>query len=198
MLALAGCDRVTNLVSPRPAKPLEPAAQALAADRLTAAFAGDCLTAANAEAATRALEAKGWPSFGTVWSGPQPFYAAKPSKASPAGLFVLGTPRWNGTAAYQLTCVGHYPALTAAPMQAAMEARWGPGRPGQTTYPGSTAWEFRLRPGAPPTLVGVSLPSAADVAALAPGEAIAYGQVYYNAAQRDVASLMAVYRRPAA
>jgi len=185
------------MTNPAPVKPLEPAAQTLAAERLAAAFAGDCLSAANAAAATRALEAKGWPSFGTIWSEPQPFYAAKPSAASPAGLFVLGTPRWNGTAVYQLTCVGHYPALTAAPMQATMERRWGPGRPGATAYPGAIAWEFRLRPGAPPEPVGVSLPSAADVAALAPGEAIAYGQVYYNASQQDVASLMAVYRRPA-
>jgi hypothetical protein len=186
-----------NAVAPPPAEPLEPKAQALAAEQLTAAFAGDCLTAANAQAATHALEAKGWPRFGTVWTEPAPFYAAKPSPASPAGLWVLGTPGWNATAAYQLTCVGHYPALTAARMQAAMEARWGPGRPGATAYPGAIAWEFRLRPGAPPTPLDVSLPRPADVAALEPGEAIAYGQVYYNAAQTDVASLMAVYRRPA-
>ena len=191
MLGLAAC-------GPLGARPLSPEAQAAAAEKLARGFADVCLTAADAAAATRALQAQGWPMFGTVWSGPQSvFFAAKPSAASPAGLFVIGAPRWNGTPAYQLTCVGHYPAESSDAARQAMERRWGPSQPGSQTYPGSRSWSFRLRPGATdlePAAGG--LPQTPAIAALAPGEALIYGQVYYNGPLHDVASLVAVYRRP--
>jgi hypothetical protein len=178
---------------PKPQRPLDPAAERAAAEQLAAAFAGACLTEPDAGAAIQALRARGWPAFNTVWRQPTSvFYAAPPS---PAGLFVIGDRPFGGVRnARRLTCVGHYPATTAAPMAAAIARRWGPGRVGDGPYVGAQVWTFRLKAGVltpDPTVRGLS---PAEAGRLAPDEAQVFVQVFHNRAQNDVASLIAVGR----
>jgi hypothetical protein len=100
-----------------------------------------------------------------------------------------------------MSCVGHYPAEDAAPMVKALESRWGASRPGPETYPASRAWAFRMAGGVrsdAPIADGAGGPAtAAALAALHPGEALVYGQVFQNASLGDVASLVSVRRRGA-
>lgn len=192
--ALAASVAACNLLGPpKRQPPLSAAAQAAAAEKLASAFAGACLSEASPEAAIGRLRAGGWPAFNTVWRRPDSvFYAAPPS---PAGLFVLGDLAGSAPAptARRLTCVGHYPAETAAPMVAAIARRWGPGRPGGP-YAGAQVWSFRIKDGAiTPDLTSGGL-TADGAPPLAPGERRAYLQVFYNPALGDVASLIAVSR----
>jgi hypothetical protein len=126
-----------------------------------------------------------------VWRNPgSVFYAAPPS---PAGLFVIADrPSGEVAGPQRLTCVGHYPAKSAAPMVAAIARRWGPGRDGAGPYRGVQVWTFRMNAGAV-TPTSSSL-SRAEAARLAPGEAQVFVQVIHNAALGDVASLIAVSR----
>ena len=189
--SLAACKWLSP--TPQPQPPLAPAAQQAAAEKLAAAFAGACLSVADPTAATAALRTAGWPPFRTVWRQPDSvFYAAPPA---PAGLFVLAERPWGGVAgAQQLTCVGHYPAQSAAPMIAAIARRWGAPRESQNPYPGALVWSFHTNAGAvTPTSSSEGL-SPARAAALPPREADVYVQVFYNAALGDVASLIAVSR----
>jgi hypothetical protein len=187
----AACD----LLSPMPKRqaPLAPGAQQAAAERLAAAFAGACLSQPDPTAATRVLRAAGWPAFNTVWREPASvFYAAPPS---PAGLFVLGDKPWGqAPGAQQITCVGHYPAETAAPMTAAIARRWGPGRDGAGPYPGAQVWTFREKAGVLTPIASTANMSPAAAALLAPDEAHVFIQVFYNRPLGDVASLIAVSR----
>jgi len=189
--SLAACD----LLSPAPKRqpPLDPAAERAAAEKLASAFAGACLTEPDPTAATRALRAAGWPSFNTVWREPTSvFYAAPPS---PAGLFVIGDRSWGGVAgARQLTCVGHYPAKTGAPMVTAIARRWGPGRTGAGPYAGAQVWTFRMKANVVTPVSATRGISPTEAALLAPGEAQVFVQVFYNPALGDVASLIAVSR----
>ena len=189
--SLAACDLLS--FTPKLQRPLDPAAQQAAAEKLASAFAGACLSEPDPTAATKALRAAGWPPFNTVWREPASvFYAAPPS---PAGLFVIADRPWGGVAgARQLSCVGHYPAETAAPMAAALARRWGPARDGVGPYPGARVWTFRISANAitpDSTTRGIS---PAEAARLAPGEAHVFVQVFYSPALRDVASLIAVSR----
>ena len=190
-VCVASCDLLNP--SPKRQPPLPPAAQAAAAEKLASAFAGACLSETDPAAAIQRLRAAGWPSFNTVWRDPSgAFYAAPPS---PAGLFVIGDrPRGEAASARRLTCVGHYPAETAAPMAAAVARRWGPGRVGAGPYRGALVWTFRVKDGAVTPIVATGGLSPDDAAMLAPGEAHAYVQVFYNPALGDVASLIAVSR----
>jgi hypothetical protein len=188
---LAACDQ---LGPPKRQPPLPEAAQAAAAEKLASAFAGACLTESSPEAAVRTLRGGGWPAFNTVWRRPDSaFYAAPPA---PAGLFVLGDLVGSEYAptAQRLTCVGHYPAQTAAPMVTAIARRWGPGRAGAGPYAGALVWTFRVKDGAVTPVTATGGLSADDAPPLAPGEAHAYVQVFYNPALGDVASLIAVSR----
>jgi hypothetical protein len=190
-LGVASCDYLNP--SPQRQRPLPATAQAVAAEKLAAAFAGACLSEADPTAATQRLRAAGWPRFNTVWRDPSgAFYAAPPS---PAGLFVIGDhPRGKVADTRRLTCVGHYPAETAAPMVAAIGRRWGAARLGAGPYPGALVWTFRVRAGAITPVVATGGLSPDDAAILAPDEAHAYVQVFYNPALGDVASLIAVSR----
>ncbi len=189
--SVAACDLLAP--TPKPQRPLDAAAQQAAAEKLASAFTGACLTESDPAAATRALRAAGWPSFNTVWREPASvFYAAPPS---PAGLFVIANRPWGGIAgAEQLTCVGHYPARTAAPMVAAIARRWGPGRDGFGPYRGAQVWTFREKAGAVTPVTATRGVSPAETALLAPDEARVFVQVFYNPALGDVASLIAVSR----
>jgi hypothetical protein len=189
-ICVAACGRQD---APQPQRPLDPAAQAAAAEQLASAFAGACLSEPDAGAAIQALRSRGWPAFNTVWREPTSvFYAAPPS---PAGLFVIGERPVGGVGgARRLTCVGHYPATTAAPMAAAIARRWGPGRPGDGPFVGALVWTFRVRGGVvtpDPTVRGLS---PAEAGRLAPDEAQVFVQVFYNRNLNDVASLIAVGR----
>ena len=190
-MGVASCDYLNP--SPQRQRPLPAATQVAAAEQLATAFAGACLTEADPTTVTQRLRAAGWRRFNTVWrDAGSTFYAASPS---PAGLFVIGdVPRGKVASARRLTCVGHYPAETAAPMVAAIARRWGPGRLDPGPYPGALVWTFQVRPGGitPTARTGGISPDAA--AMLAPGEADACVQVFYNAAIGDVASLIAVNR----
>lgn len=192
--ALAASVAACNLLGPpKRQPPLSAAAQAAAAEKLASAFAGACLSEASPEAAIGRLRAGGWPAFNTVWRRPDSvFYAAPPS---PAGLFVLGNVVGgeHAPAARRLTCVGHYPADTAAPMAAAIARRWGPGRAGGP-YRGAQVWTFRVNDGAVTPVAATNGLAPDDAARLGPGEAHAYVQVFYNPALGDVASLIAVSR----
>ena len=192
---LAGGTAACEWLSPVPQHqpPLPPAAQQAAAEKLATAFAGACLTETTPDAAIRTLRAAGWPSFSTVWRDPgSVFYAAPPQ---PAGLFVISDRSQGEVArAQRLTCVGHYPAESAAPMVAAIARRWGPGRVGAGPYPGAQIWTFQTKDGAITPVVAAGGLSADDTALLAPGEAHAYVQVVYNPTLGDVASLIAVSR----
>ena len=181
------------LAAPKPQPPLDPAAQQAAAEKLAAAFAGPCLTEPDPAAAIRALQAGGWPRFNTVWREPASvFYAAPPS---PAGLFVIGDRPWSGVAeAQQLSCVGHYPAETDAPMVAAIARRWGPGRIGAGPPQRGQVWTFRVRSGAITPAASTGYISPAEAARLAPHEAHVFVQVFYNPSLGDVASVIAVSR----
>ncbi len=115
--------------------------------------------------------------------------------ALPAGLFVIGDDPWGGRAgARQITCVGHYPAATAAPMVAAIARRWGPGRDGAGPYPGARVWTFKVKAGVLTPLASTRNISPAEAALLAPDEAHVFVQVFYNPSLGDVASLIAVSR----
>ncbi len=188
----AACD----LLSPTPKRPapLAAGAQQAAAERLAVAFAGACLSEPDPAAAARALRARGWPGFNTVWREPASvFYAAPPS---PAGLFVIGDKPWGkGAGAQRITCVGHYPAETAAPMVAAIAKRWGPGRDGVGPYPGAQVWAFTAKAGVLTPLASTRGLSSAEAARLEPDEAHVFVQVFYNRPLGDVASLIAVSRR---
>ena len=189
--SVAGCDLLR--VTPRPQRPLPADAQQAAAEKLAIAFAGACLAEPDPTAATRLLQASGWPAFRTVWRQPASlFYAAPPS---PAGLFVVDERPWGGARAQQIVCTGHYPAQTDAPMVAAIARRWGPGQPDTVgPYPGATIWTFRVKAGAiipAPPLRGFG---PAQAALLAPDEAQVSVQVFYNRALGDVASSIAVSR----
>jgi hypothetical protein len=190
VLGLAGCERFRTALGVAPL--LDRATQQAAAEKLTDAYAEVCLSAQDAGEAARALEAKGWPRFTTVWNAPDSvFYAAKPS---PAGLFVNGDRRRVGQPTYALTCTGHYQADGAQPMLAAMRARWGADREGSRVYPGSRAWAFVLDRGRLSALPDVGFPTAAQRAALRPGQALVYSQVSYQPAQHDVASMVSIVR----
>jgi hypothetical protein len=189
--SVAACDLLAP--TPKPQRPLDPAAERVATEQLASAFAGACLTEPDPVAATRALQAAGWPSFNTVWREPgSVFYAAPPS---PAGLFVIDDRPWGGVAgAQRLTCVGHYPAKSAAPMVAAIARRWGPARDGNGPYRGAQVWTFRMKADAlTPTSATLNM-APAEAARLAPGEAQVFVQVINNAALGDLASLIAVSR----
>ena len=145
--ALAACGRPGAPPVPQQ-QPLDPLAQRTAADRIARGFVEVCLTTTDALAATRALQSQGWPAFGVVWNQPDSvFYAAKPSPASPAGLFVMGDRRRADIGApvkAQLTCVGHYQANGSAPMVQAIERRWGLSHDGppalRAAAPGRSEW----------------------------------------------------------
>jgi hypothetical protein len=170
---------------------LDAAAQHTAAEKIASAFAGACLAMDDATGASGVLATKGWPRFGVVWDQPDSiFFAAKPSSASPAGLFVIGDR--SQPAARRLTCVGHYPAEGIGPMVEAIERRWGPSRPGPASLPGSRVWSFRMKPGADLVSDSAALPSVAT--APAAGERLVYVQVSHNPQLRDVASLVTVWR----
>jgi hypothetical protein len=144
-------------------------------------------------AATHALQAQGWPPFGVVWDEPgSVFYAAKPSPALPAGLWVISD-RKPGQPTAALSCFGHYPAGGYQPMVEAIERRWGPSQAGPSTYPSSRAWAFRMTNGAFARLQ-MGAPTAAALAQLRPGEALVHAQVFYNAPYHDVASAVSVSR----
>jgi hypothetical protein len=196
-LALAACGR---LGAPVQQRPLDPAAQQAAAEKLARGFADVCVSATDPLAATRALQAEGWPPFGAVFNQPgHVFFAAKPSAASPAGLFVIyDLRRSEPPMTSNITCVGHYPAEGADPMVRAMERRWGASHDGPSSLAGSHAWTFRMTNGA---LSSVSSSGAADgpvthavLASLRPGEALVYLQVSYSPMIHDVASLVSVWR----
>ena len=197
VVSLAACDLLAP--TPKPRRPLDPAAQQAAAEKLVSAFAGACLTEPDPTAATRALRAEGWPTFNTVWREPASvFYAAPPS---PAGLFVIGDRPWGGdrpggkvAGAQQLTCVGHYPARTAAPMVAAITRRWGPGRDGVGPYRGAQVWSFQVKANVITPVSATRGMSPTEATFLAPDEARVSVQVIYNPALGDVASLIAVSR----
>ncbi len=201
VLGVVACGRSS---APGPVQLLDPAAQHAAAQKVARAFVEVCLTAPDALAATRTLENQGWPRFGVVWKQPDSvFYAAKPSPASPAGLFVigdrrLGEGRLRRTAVSQIICVGHYPADEAIPMVQAIERRWGPSREGPRDRPASREWAYRMKNG---VLAAAPLSEAlgrtAAASSPAPGEALVYAQVFYNPSLHDVASLVSI-RRPAA
>jgi hypothetical protein len=73
-LALTGCGW---LGAPIQQRPLAPAAQRAAAEKLARGFADVCVSATDPLVATHALQAEGWPSFGVVYSQPgHVFYAA--------------------------------------------------------------------------------------------------------------------------
>lgn len=196
-VGVAACGRIGAPVVQRP---LDPAAQRAAAEKLARGFAEVCLTATDALAATRALQAQGWPAFGVVWNQPgSVFYAAKPSPASPAGLFVINDVRHaEPPMTTNMTCVGHYPAEGAGPMIQAMERRWGASHDGPVSPAGSRAWTFRMAGGALTTVSTSGATDgpvqAAELASLGPGEALVYFQVSYNPLLRDVASLVSVWR----
>jgi hypothetical protein len=198
VLLLVACGRSSIPQQP----PLDPVAQHRVAELLARGFVDVCLPATDALAATRALQSQGWPAFGVVWNDPgSVFYAAKPSPALPAGLFVMGDRRQSDVGApvnAQVTCVGHYPADGAAPMVQAIERRWGASHDGPLSLAGSRAWTFRMENGA---LTAVSTSGATDgpvqaamLAALRPGEALVYAQVSYNPLLQDVASVISVWR----
>jgi hypothetical protein len=195
-LALAGCDRTPGVPDWRP---LDAAAQAAVAGKLARAYAGPCLSEASARAAADKLQAQGWPAFNAVWNQPGSlFLAAKPSAAAPVGLFVISN---NSPGLRELNCVGHYSALDAAAMTAAVERVWGPGEPSLSpAAPGAQAWVFLLKSGRRTPLPASAGPGGAGavaaLAALRPGEAFVYVQVSYNPAQRGVASLVSVRRAP--
>jgi hypothetical protein len=196
-VALAACGRLGAPVGQRP---LDPAAQRAAAEKLARGFAEVCLSATDAPAATRALQAQGWPPFAVVWNQPgSVFYAAKPSPASPAGLFVMNdVRRAEPPMTSNITCVGHYPAEGAGPMIQAMERRWGASHGGPVSLAGSRAWTFRMA-GAALTTVSTSGATdgpvqAAEIASLGPGEALVYFQVSYNPLLHDVASVASAWR----
>ena len=199
MCAMAAAGLVACLVgcgplgAPKPQRPLDPTAQQAAAEQLVAAFAGPCLTEPDAAGAIQALRAQGWPAFNTVWREPASvFYAAPPS---PAGLFVIGERPVGGVAAARrLTCVGHYPAATAASMAAAVAKRWGPGRVGDGPYLGAQVWTFRIKAGVITPDLTVRGLAPAESGKLAPDEAQVFVQVFYNRSLNDVASLIAVNR----
>jgi hypothetical protein len=196
-LALAACGRLGAPVQ-RPS--LDPAAQQVAAEKLARGFADPCVSATDPLAATRSLQAQGWPTFAAVFNQPgHVFYAAKPSTASPAGLYVIyDLRRDEPPTTSNMTCVGHYPADGAGPMVQAMERRWGASHDGPPSLAGSRAWTFRMANGA---LTPVSSSGATDgpvtravLASLRPGEALVYLQVFYSAPLHDVASLVSVWR----
>jgi hypothetical protein len=196
-VAVTACGRPGAPVGQRP---LDPAAQRAAAEKLARGFAEVCLSATDAPAATRALQAQGWPAFGVVWNQPgSVFYAAKASPASPAGLFVMNDIRTaEPPMTSNITCVGHYAAEGAGPMIQAMERRWGASHDGPIGLAGSRAWTFRMVGGA---LTTVSTSDATDgpvqaavLASLRPGEALVYFQVSYNPLLHDVASVASVWR----
>jgi len=198
VLLLAACGRSGIPQQP----PLDPIAQRTVAERLARGFVEVCLTNIDALAATRALQSQGWPAFGVVWNHPgSVFYAAKPSPVLPAGLFVMGDRRQSDVGApvnAQLTCVGHYSADGAAPMVQAIERRWGASHDGPVSLAGSRAWTFRMENGA---LTPVSTSGATEgpvqaamLAALRPGEALVYAQVFYSPMTHDVASVVSVWR----
>ena len=189
--SVAACDLLAP--TPKPQRPLDPTAERGAAETLASAFAGACLTEPDPTAAIQALRAAGWPPFNTVWREPASvFYAAPPS---PAGLFVIADRPWGGVAgARRLTCVGHYPAQTAAPMVAAIARRWGPGRDGVGPYRGAQVWTFRMKGDALTPASATRDMAPAEAARLAPDEAQVFVQVINNAALGDVASLIAVSR----
>jgi hypothetical protein len=189
MLGLAACGRGGG--PPSTPALLDAAGQRTAAEKIARSFAEGCLASADALSATRALQTQGWPPFNVVWDQPDSiFYAAKPSPASPAGLFVVGDRSRPG--ARRLTCVGHYLAEGIGPMIQALERRWGPSRPGPASLPGSHIWSFRMKGGGELTAAGPGLPPSDP--ALAPGETLVYAQVSYNQPYRDVASLVTVWR----
>jgi len=187
----AACEWLS--LTPKRQAPLAAAAQQAAAERLASAFAGACLSEPDPTAATQALRAAGWPAFNTVWREPASvFYAAPPS---PAGLFVIGDKPWGNVAgARQITCVGHYPAETAAPMVAAIAKRWGPGRDGAGPYAGAQVWTFRAKAGVLTPAASTRGVAPAEAAHFAPDEAHVFIQVIYNKPLGDVASLIAVSR----
>ena len=197
-VALAACQKVD---APTPTPPLAPAAQRAAAEKIAAGFADVCLHTTDALEATRALSARGWPRFGTVWREPNSvFYAAKPSSASPAGLFVNGDRRLGGLAIDQLACVGHYPAEGDGPMVKAIQRRWGEGQERTGRAPPTRAWAFRMTDaGLSPMPIEAAFggpATALTLRSLRPGEALVFIQVTYNPAYNDVGSIMSV-RRPA-
>jgi hypothetical protein len=196
LLGLAACARQD---APPPVQQLDAAAQRVAAEKIASSFAEVCLNAIDLQAALRDLEAQGWPRFVQVWNQPDSvFYAARPSAALPAGLFVVADRPWPGRPIAQLTCVGHYGAADAAPMLQALERRWGKSQPGPSNVPGARAWAYRLAKGALSPIAAEEGPvgptSAAAAGALGSGEAIVYAQVSYSAALKDVASLIVVRR----
>jgi hypothetical protein len=188
--------------------PLDPASQRAAADKIARAFVGPCLAVADALSTTRKLQAQGWPAFATMWNEPDSvFYAAKPSPASPASLYVLGDRQdvggFQGAPTVRiasLECVGHYAADDAKPMVRAIEARWGPSREGPARTPGSRSWSFLYKGGVlTPLPIAASSGGPATAAALAglgPGEALVSADVSYNAAYHDVASGFSIRWRP--
>jgi hypothetical protein len=198
-LMLAACGRLGAPIAPRP---LGPSAQQAAAQKLARGFGDVCLTATDALAATRALQAEGWPAFSVVLNQPgHASYAAEPSPASPAGLYVItdrrpGEPPTPTTD--NLTCVGHYPAEGAGPMIQAMERRWGPSHDGPLSLAGSRAWTFRMANGALTTISTSGVTDgpiqAAALASLRPGEALVYFQVSYTPLLHDVAAVSSVWR----
>jgi hypothetical protein len=198
VLLLSACGR-SGIPQP---SPLDPVAQRTVAEKLGRGFAEVCLTTTDALAATRALQSQGWPAFGLVWNQPgSVFYAAKPSPALPAGLFVMGDRRQSDIGApvnAQVTCVGHYQADGAAPMVQAIERRWGASHDGPLSLVGSRAWTFRMENG---VLTPVSTSGATDgpvqaamLNALRPGQALVYAQVFYSPLLHDVASIISVWR----
>jgi hypothetical protein len=196
-LALAACGW---LGAPVQQRPLDPAAQQAVAEKLARGFADVCVSSTDPLAATRALQAEGWPTFGAVFNQPgHVFYAANPTAASPAGLYVIyDLRRAVPPMTSNITCVGHYPAEAAGPMVQAMERRWGASHDGPSSLVGSRAWTFRMANGA---LSPVSASGATDgpvtqvvLASLRPGEALVYFQVFYNPMLHDVASLVSVWR----
>ena len=193
--ALAACSRPSAPAAGGAPRLLDPAAQRTAAERIVRGFVDVCVNAADALAATHGLQAQGWPPFGAVWREPTSvFYAAKPTAASPAGMFVLSDLRSGG--AQVLSCVAHYGAGDAAAMREVLERRWGPGE--VADLPDSRQWTFRLAHGALTPVPGVrGRIDPGALAALRPGEALVYAQVSYNAQTRDVASLVSVWRRAA-
>jgi hypothetical protein len=191
--ALAACNQSSTPAASGLPRLLDPTAQRTAAARIQRGFIDVCLGAPDALAATRGLEAEGWPSFGVVWRAPASvFYAAKPSAASPAGMFVLETQRLVGGAS-EVTCVAHYGAGDHAIMRDTLERHWGPG--GAADRPESRQWTFRLAGGALTPIPGApGRMSPTDLAALRPGEALVYAQVAYNPQIHDVASLISIWR----
>jgi hypothetical protein len=196
-IAVSACG---PLGAPAPQAPLSESDQQVAAEQLARAFTGICLSATDARTATQALQAQGWSPFGAVWADPGSlFYAAKPSRAFPSGLWVFADRHRAGQAVPDILCVGHYPALGDGPMVAAMEHHWGASQGGSAIYPGSQSWTFRMRNAVltPGGDGGGGPATAAALASLGPGEALVYAQVFYNANQHDVASLVSVRRRGA-